>query len=189
MPATEADIKMAGRDIPTLFRRLRLWLHPTKCDFVGKRKLEVLGTLVDTKRAMFLLSLAKLRNMENAARRLLTHAALHRRYVPDRVLHSFSGLGNSTNLAVVDARLRFWESFDSLRSTGRDADEIPAPARPDRERSERAGLLSQPRSRELGYFPAGGHGGHSGLLPAAESHQKTPRLAQPSLSHAALRDL
>jgi hypothetical protein len=45
VPATEADTKMAGRDISTLFRRLGLWLHPTKCDFVG----------------MFLLSPAKLR--------------------------------------------------------------------------------------------------------------------------------
>jgi hypothetical protein len=61
VPATEADTKMAGRDISTLFRRLGLWLHPTKCDFVGKRELEVLGILVDTKRKMFLLSPAKLR--------------------------------------------------------------------------------------------------------------------------------
>jgi hypothetical protein len=36
-PSTEADVKRAGRDISLFFRRLGLWLHPTKSDFSGKR--------------------------------------------------------------------------------------------------------------------------------------------------------
>jgi Reverse transcriptase (RNA-dependent DNA polymerase) len=50
----EGDTKRVGQDISELFRRLGLWLHPTKCDFSGQRALEVLGILVDTQRKMFL---------------------------------------------------------------------------------------------------------------------------------------
>jgi hypothetical protein len=63
---------------------------------------------------MFLLLPGKLRKLETAALRLLAHAASHRRHVPARALRSFAGLGNSTNLAVVDARLRLRELFDAL---------------------------------------------------------------------------
>jgi hypothetical protein len=56
-PATEEDMARAGRDICSLFRRLGLWLHPTKSDFTGWRALEILGIFVDTRRAIFRLSL------------------------------------------------------------------------------------------------------------------------------------
>jgi hypothetical protein len=36
-----------------------------------------------------------------------------------RALRSFAGLGNSTNLAVVDARLRLRELFDALAASPR----------------------------------------------------------------------
>jgi hypothetical protein len=113
-PASEADTQRAGRDISALFRRIGLWLHPTKCEFLGQRELDVFGILVNTRRAMFLLSPGKLCKLETAARRLLAHAASHRGHVPPRALRSFAGLGNSTNLAVVDARLRLRELFDAL---------------------------------------------------------------------------
>jgi Reverse transcriptase (RNA-dependent DNA polymerase) len=93
-PATEADTARAEMDIRSLFARLGLTLHPTKCDFVGSRALEILGIMVDTRRAQFLLSPAKLRKVEGAARRLLAHARAHRRHVPARALQSFAGLGN-----------------------------------------------------------------------------------------------
>jgi hypothetical protein len=63
---------------------------------------------------MFLLSPGKLRLLEVSARRLLAHAASHRRHVRAHSLRSFTGLGNSTNLAVFDARLRLRELFDAL---------------------------------------------------------------------------
>jgi hypothetical protein len=94
VPATEADTLQAGRDIESLFRRLGLWLHPTKCDLSGQRELEILGILVDTRRAMFILSPVKLRKLETAARCLLANAASHRRHVPTREPRSFAGLGN-----------------------------------------------------------------------------------------------
>jgi Reverse transcriptase (RNA-dependent DNA polymerase) len=111
---SQADTQNTGRDISALFRRLGLWLRPKKCEFSGQRELEVLGRLVNTRRAMLLISPGKLRKLEIAARRLLAHVASHRRHDPARALRSFAGLGNSTNLAVVDARLRLRESFDAL---------------------------------------------------------------------------
>jgi hypothetical protein len=113
-PATEDDTLRAGKDIRVLFARLGLTLHPTKSNFAGSRALEILGILVDTRRAQFLLSPEKLRKIEGAAQRLLAHARNHRRHVPARALRSFAGLGNSTGLAVVDARLRLRELFDAL---------------------------------------------------------------------------
>jgi hypothetical protein len=62
-PATEAATARAGWDIRQLFARLGLTLHPTKCGFAGSRSLEILGILVDTRRAEFLLSPSKLRRV------------------------------------------------------------------------------------------------------------------------------
>lgn len=47
---------------------LGLQLHPHTCDFTGRRQLEILGIVVDTSRALFLLSEAKLSNIETQAR-------------------------------------------------------------------------------------------------------------------------
>jgi hypothetical protein len=60
-PMTEDDMVRAGNDIRALFARLGLTLHSTKCNFAGSRALKILGILVDTCRAQFLLSPAKLR--------------------------------------------------------------------------------------------------------------------------------
>jgi hypothetical protein len=65
--ATEDDTVHDGKDIRVLFARLGLTLHPTKSNVVGSRALEILGILVDTRRAQFLLSLEKLRKIEGAA--------------------------------------------------------------------------------------------------------------------------
>jgi hypothetical protein len=103
-PSTEPEDKQAGRAISLLLRRLCLWLHPTKSDLSGKRRLEILGILVDTRRTMFLLSTGKLRKVETAALHLLVPAAAHRRHVSARAICSFTELGNSTNLAVFVAK-------------------------------------------------------------------------------------
>jgi hypothetical protein len=66
-PATEADTARVEIDIQSLFARLGLNLHPTKCDFVGARSLEILGIMVYTRRTQLLLSPAKLRKVEGAA--------------------------------------------------------------------------------------------------------------------------
>jgi hypothetical protein len=121
--STDADVKRAGRDISLLFRRLGVWLHPTKIDFSGKRALEILGILVNTRRLMFLLSPGKLRKVETAARRSLVHTTAHRRHVPAGAIRSITGLVNYTNLAVVDARLR--ELFDALGGSLRAVPLVP----------------------------------------------------------------
>jgi ribonuclease HI len=201
-PATEVDTQQAGRDISALFRRLGLWLHPTKCDFSGRRELEILGILVDTRRAMFLLSPTKLRKLETAARRLLAYASSHRRHVPARALRSFAGLGNSTNLAVVDARLRLRELFDALSQASSVPMERSTPAKePSKELTgERPGARTKSQSaigrerdgqprREPENFRAAPLGGrsHHFLAPGAAHSAACPK--QPRLSHAAMRDL
>jgi hypothetical protein len=130
-PATLTDTRQAEHDVRPLFRRLGLSMHPTKCDFTGARALEILGILVDSERAQFLLSPAKLRKVEGAACKLLAHATGHRRHVPARSLRSFAGLENTTGLAVVDARLRPWELFDALsRSEQKLRTQVHCVARP-----------------------------------------------------------
>jgi hypothetical protein len=59
--------------------------------------------------------------VESAARVLLAHASRNRRHVPACSLRSFAGLGNSTGLAVADARLRLRELFDALSACTRPA--------------------------------------------------------------------
>lgn len=113
-PATVADTRRAEVDMRALFSRLGLSMHPTKTDFSGKQALEILGIVVDTSSARFLLSPEKLRKVETGARRLLSYAGQHRRHVSTRALRSFAGLANSVGLAVVDARLRLRELFNAL---------------------------------------------------------------------------
>ena len=113
--ATTGDTKLLGEEIQDLFRKLGLLLHPRKCDFSGSKRVEILGIVVDTEKALFLLSAAKLSKIEVQARRLLRYAAQHRRQVRVTHIRGFAGLGNSVTPAVVDARLRLRELFDSCK--------------------------------------------------------------------------
>jgi ribonuclease HI len=190
-PATEADTARLETDMRSLFARLGLTLHPTKCDFAGSQSLEILGILVDTRRAQFLLAPEKLRKVEGAARRLLAHARTHRRYVSARALRSFAGLGNSTGLAVVDARLRLRELFDALSLAGRQ-DEMSELGTSAEERSDGApsgnsDISSQPaRVATPPEVPPE-------AAPQATFFARGTRRAlcarQPRISHAGMRDL
>lgn len=113
-PASREDTQMLGQEMRSLFTRLGLALHPDKCDFGGKRQLEILGIVVDTDRALFVLSPAKLRKVEGHARRLLRYASRNKRCVKATDIRQFAGLGNSVSPAVVDARLRLRELFNAL---------------------------------------------------------------------------
>jgi hypothetical protein len=166
-PATKADTARVEADMKSLFARLGLSLHPTKCDFSGTKSLEILGILVDTARARFLLSPAKLRKVETAARRLLEHARTHRRHVPTRALRSFAGLGNSVGLAVIDARLRLREVFNSLSPVRPCCDEMSKLTGGSVERID-------PTKRFLGT--------------QCNAARKSPP-HQPRLTHAGMRDL
>lgn len=70
--------------------------------------------MVDTEKALFLLSAAKLSKIEVQARRLPRHAAQHRRHVGVTNNWCIASLGNSATPAVVDARLRLRELLDSF---------------------------------------------------------------------------
>jgi hypothetical protein len=67
--ATEADTARAKMDIRSMLARLGLNLHPTQCNFVGSQSLEILGIMVGTRRARFLLPPPTLGKVERAARR------------------------------------------------------------------------------------------------------------------------
>lgn len=117
VPATPDATSDLGDEICTLFRKLGLTLYPQKCDFREQTRLEILGIVVDTELAMFALSPEKLFKIETQARRLLSYARDHRRFARVRDIRRFSGLGNSVSQAVVDARLRLRELFNSMCAT------------------------------------------------------------------------
>jgi hypothetical protein len=78
-PATEEDTERASRDISTLFLLLGLWLHLAKLDFTGRRALDILGILVDTRHALLILFPLNLGKLQVAARRLVAHASASHR--------------------------------------------------------------------------------------------------------------
>ena len=113
--ATSGDTKRLGEEILELFRKLGLLLHLCKCNLSGSKRVEILGIVVDTEKALFLLSAAKLSKIEIQARRLLRYAAQHRRQVRVTDIRRFAGIGNSVTPAVVDAHWRLRELFDSCK--------------------------------------------------------------------------
>ena len=113
--STVADTVKFGQEMKTLFRRLGLSLHRGMCDFSGTRRLEILGILVGTERAMFVLSAEKLRKVEQEARRLLRYASQHKRRLRVSDIHRFAGISNSLSPAVVYARLHLRELFDAVK--------------------------------------------------------------------------
>lgn len=80
-PANPGDIRELEQLIRGLFRKLGLSLHPTKCDFRGNRRLEILGILVDTEEQKFLVPPSKVQKLKRSARALLRYAASHCRYL------------------------------------------------------------------------------------------------------------
>jgi Reverse transcriptase (RNA-dependent DNA polymerase) len=78
LPATPADAEDAGREIRTLFTDLGLSLHPTKTDTTGKKALELLGIVIDTRRQLYLLSPEKLLKI-SAAAKLFRRACIQRK--------------------------------------------------------------------------------------------------------------
>lgn len=76
---SKADTLQIGTEFQELFGRLGLQLHHDKCNFAGRRQLEILGIVVDTERALFLLRPRKLAKVERQARRLLQYATSHKR--------------------------------------------------------------------------------------------------------------
>jgi hypothetical protein len=190
-PATAADTEREEMDIRSLFARLGLDLHQKKCHFVRSQSLEILGIMVDTRCAQFLLFPAKTGQVESAAMRLLAHARAHRRHVSARALRSFVGLLNSTGLTVGDALLRLSELFDALALEGRpeEMSELGASSeeRSDGAPSGNSDIIFQPaRVSTPPEAPPE-------AAPQAKSFLHTPCRApsarQPCISHAGKRDL
>jgi hypothetical protein len=185
-PATVADTMRVERDIHALFARLGLALHPTKCDFSGAQSLEILGILVNTRPAKFLLSAQKLRKVEVAAQCLLSYARPHRMHVPARALRSFAGLGNSTGHAVVDARLRLRELFDALSLAGRPAEISKLGGRAGERRDP---TWPETFLRSLHAFTGRCRRLRRQKKSFGASTSRAPSSWQPRISHAGIRDL
>lgn len=110
----EYDTESLGRFMGLLFEKLGLTLKSEKCDFTGKKLLEILDILVDTEKEMFLLPPSKGGWIEGRARKLLRHAASHRLFVRCKELQKFAGLENSSSPALADCWLRLRELFDDM---------------------------------------------------------------------------
>jgi hypothetical protein len=112
--ATVADTGRAERDICALFARLGLDLYQTKCDFSSAQSLKILWIIEETCRAQLLLSRRSSERRRWPRGGSCCTQKRHRRHVPAKALRSFARLGNSTGLAVVDARLRLRELLDAI---------------------------------------------------------------------------
>lgn len=137
-------------------------------EFDGARQLEILGTLVDTENRQLLLPPKKIVKIISAARRLISHATKHRRFLKWRDVQRFAVLVNSTAPSVLDCRLRLRELFNSLA--------LPA---------EREELEQSPQRSGEGSNPGENRG--SGAKETLEHMRLAVRDFK--LSHAAVRDL
>lgn len=107
-----------------LFKKLGLSLKPSKCHFEGCSSLEILGIMVDTNAAMFLLPPKKMAKIAASASRLLRYAVSHRRYIRRKDAERFAGLAKSVGPAVTDCRLRLRGIF-TVMSGSREQTGLP----------------------------------------------------------------
>ena len=163
-PTGRRETHSLGRFMRILFEKLGLTLKPEKCVFEGRTRLEILGILVDTVSAQFLLPPKKVVKLQNSARFLLSYAARHRRHLRRRDVQRFAGLANATSPAVVDCRLRLRELFDAMAPpSAMSSPSSLAPAAP---------LLRMPN-----------------VAPARRRERGRAPRAAIKISHAAVRDL
>ena len=73
-----------------------------------------LGFCIDSRRGLFLLTERRVCKLRSQAIDLLVHAASHRRLVSTRLLASFTGLAQSSCLAVPSGRFMLRASYDDL---------------------------------------------------------------------------
>jgi len=113
-PATAAQARAGYRFIELLFGELGLKLHPTKGVRHGPTRLRLLGHMIDTRLARFLLPEDRVDKLVGMATALSHGAAQHRRWVNFNSLRRFCGTAVSTTLSVPTARYHLRSLFTAL---------------------------------------------------------------------------
>lgn len=122
-PATTAQAVAAYKMIERLLGELGLKMHPTKGVRHGPTQVRLLGHLVDTQLARFLLLADCFDTIVQLATGLSRRATDHRRWVAFRPLRRFCGTAVSTTLSVPSARYHPRSLFTAMQGrTGRTGD-------------------------------------------------------------------
>lgn len=115
LPATQAQAIAAYKMVDNLFGTLGLKMHPVKGTRDGPTQVRLLGHLVDTRLARFLLPDDRVDKLTAMAVGLTRHATAHRRWVSFRVLRQFCGTAVSTTLSVPTARYHLRSLFTAMQ--------------------------------------------------------------------------
>lgn len=115
MPATRPQAVAAYKVVERLFGDLGLKLHPNKGVKDGPTSLRLLGHMVDTRLARFLLPDDRVDKIVAQAVSLSRYATQHRRWVSFRVLRKFCGTAVSTTLSVPSARYHLRSLFTAMQ--------------------------------------------------------------------------
>lgn len=115
MPATKSQAVAAYKVVERLFGDLGLKLHPNKGVKDGPTSLRLLGHMVDTRLARFLLPDDRVDKIVAQAASLSRYATQHRRWVSFRVLRKFCGTAVSTTLSVPSARYHLRSLFTAMQ--------------------------------------------------------------------------
>jgi len=113
-PATQAQAVAAYRLVERLFGELGLMLHPDKGVKDGPKRVRLLGHLVETLLAPFLLPNDRVDKIVAQAASFSGHATEHRRWVSFRILRKFCGTAVSTTLSVPSARYHLRSLFTAM---------------------------------------------------------------------------
>ena len=114
VPATRAQAVAAYQMIERLFGQLSLRIHPTKGVRDGPTQVRLLGHLVDTRLARFLLPPDRVDKLVAAAEALSRHASNNQRWISFTALRRFCGAAVSTSLSVPSARYHLRSLYTAL---------------------------------------------------------------------------
>lgn len=113
--ATSAQAVAAYKYVERLFGELGLRMHPTKGTKDGPTCMRLLGHLVDTKLARFLLPVDRVDKIVSLAVGLSRRATDNRRWVNFATLRRFCGTAVSTTLSVPAARYHLRSLFAAMQ--------------------------------------------------------------------------
>lgn len=113
-PATKAQAVAAYKMVERLFGELGLKMHPVKGTRDGPTQVRLLGHLVDTRLARFLLPDDRVDKIAAMAVGVSRRATAHRRWVSFRALRQFCGTAVSTTLSVPSARYHLRSLFTAM---------------------------------------------------------------------------
>ena len=115
---TRAQSVIDGAVVDQVVRHYGLTCHESKGVHVPTQVIEHLGTVVDSKRGLFLLSPERQGRIIKMAKQILGASAHNKRRIHAKWLAQFAGLCISAHLAVPAARFYTRALFDCLRDAG-----------------------------------------------------------------------